>query len=87
MVYGIYDNRIDTETSISWLRSKKVAKGAMVSTTDTPRIIPNLAAGDIIYCAGIDRFVIMARLYKVCFMIYQRNLVEGYLFLGREARV
>lgn len=42
MIYGIYDNRMDTETTLSWMRSKKVSKGAIVSTTDTPKLIPNL---------------------------------------------
>lgn len=87
MIYGIYDDRMDTETTISWMRSKKVSKGAMVSTTDTPKLIPNLAAGDVVYCAGIDHFVSMARLYDVCSMIYKRNasirfLAQPYLDLG-----
>lgn len=87
MIYGIYDDRMDTETTISWMRSKKVVKGAMISTTDTPRVIPNLVAGDVVYCAGVDRFVSMARLYEVCSMIYQRNasirfLAQPYLDMG-----
>lgn len=87
MIYGIYDNRMDTETTISWLRSKKVSKGAMVSTADTPKLIPNLAAGDVVYLAGVDRFVSMERFYEVCSMIYQRNasirfLAQPYLDMG-----
>lgn len=87
MIYGIYDNRMDTETTLSWMRSKKVSKGAMVSTTDTPKFIPNLSAGDVVYCAGIDRFVSMVRFYEVCSIIYQRNasirfLAQPYLDLG-----
>lgn len=73
MIYGSYDNRMDTETTLSWMRSKKVSKGAMVSTTDTTKLIPNLSAGDVVYLAGVDRFVSMERLYEVCSIVYQRN--------------
>lgn len=87
MIYGIYDNRMDTETTLSWMRSKKVSKGAMVSTTDTTKLIPNLSAGDVVYLAGVDRFVSMERLYEVCSIVYQRNasirfLAQPYLDMG-----
>ena len=87
MNYGIYENQMDTETTLSWMRSKKVAKGCMLSTTDIPKLIPNLVAGDVVYCAGVDRFVSMARLYEVCSMIDQRNasirfLAQPYLDMG-----
>ena len=87
MIYGICDNRMDAETTLSWMRSKKVAKENMISTTDIPKLIPNLVAGDVVYCAGVDRFVSMARLYEGCSMIYQRNasirfLAQPYLDMG-----
>lgn len=46
-----------------------------------------MAAGDVVYCAGVDRFVSMSRLYEVCSMIYQRNasirfLAQPYLDMG-----